>query len=45
MGSHNAFEDVDKESKVAQPEKFLGKRGNEVYHWFTQLRLMFHGKP
>ena len=37
MGSHGAFEDVGKESKVAQPKKFAGKKGNEIYCWFAQL--------
>ena len=44
IGSHNMLEDASKESKVAQPEKFLGKRRNEVYCWFAQLRLVFSGK-
>ena len=44
MGSHRVFEGVGKESKVAQLEKFLGKRGNEVYCWFAQLWLVFRGK-
>lgn len=34
-----------KESKVANPERFSGKKGNEVYRWFAQLRLVFRGKP
>lgn len=34
-----------KESKVAEPERFSGKEGNEVYRWFAQLRLVFRGKP
>lgn len=34
-----------KESKVAEPEKFTGKRSGEVYRWFAQLRLVFRGKP
>lgn len=39
-------EDFDgKESKVAEPEKFSGKKGGEVYKWFAQLRLVFRGKP
>ena len=36
---------ANKESKVAPPEKFLGKKGGEVYRWFAQLRLVFRGKP
>ena len=43
--NHSAFEDVGKELKVVQLEKFLGKKGNEVYHWFVQLWLMICGKP
>lgn len=34
-----------RESKVATPEKFSGKKGGEVYKWFAQLRLVFRGKP
>ena len=34
-----------KESKVADPDKFSGKKGNEIYRWFAQLRLVFRGKP
>jgi len=34
-----------RESKVATPDKFAGKKGGEVYKWFAQLRLVFHGKP
>ena len=34
-----------KESKVAEPDKFSGKKGNEVYRWLAQLRLVFRGKP
>jgi len=30
---------------VANPEKFTRKKGNEVYRWFAQLRLVFRGKP
>ena len=45
MGKHNTFEDGSRESKVVEPERFLGKKGNEVYRWFAQLRLVFHGKP
>jgi len=33
------------ESKVADPEKFTSKKGNEVYRWFAQLYLVFQGKP
>lgn len=32
-------------SKVAEPDKFSGKKGNEVYRWLAQLRLVFRGKP
>ena len=35
----------EKESKVAELDKFTGKRGGEVYRWFAQLRLVFRGKP
>lgn len=35
----------EREAKVAEPEKFAGKRGGEVYRWFAQLRLVFIGKP
>lgn len=35
----------ERESKVAEPEKFSGKRSGEVYRWFAQLRLVFRGKP
>lgn len=35
----------DKDSKVAAPDKFNGRRGGEVYKWFAQLRLVFRGKP
>ena len=45
VGNHNMFEDERKESKVAKPEKSSGKRGNKVYCWFAQLRLVFRGKP
>ena len=45
MESHSIFEDGGKESKVAQPKKFLGKIGNEVYRWFAKLWLVFCGKP
>lgn len=34
-----------RESKVATPEKFSGKKGGEVYKWFVQLRLVFRSKP
>ena len=34
-----------KELKVAKPDKFIGKKGGEVYKWFVQLRLVFRGKP
>ena len=36
-------EERHKESKVAKPEKFAGKKGGEVYKWFAQLRLVFRG--
>lgn len=45
MGRHNTFENGSRESKVAEPEKFSGKKGNEVYRWFAQIRLVFRGKP
>lgn len=35
----------ERELKVAEPEKFSGKRNGEVYRWFAQLRLVFRGKP
>ena len=38
------MEVANTESKVAPPEKFSGKKGGEVYRWFAQLRLVFHGK-
>ena len=44
-GRHNPFEERSTESKVVSPEKFSGKKGNEVYPWFAQLRLVFRGKP
>ena len=44
MGSHGVLEDAIKESKVEQPEMFLGKRSNKVYRWFAQLWLVFCGK-
>lgn len=34
-----------RDSKVATPDKFAGKKGGEVYKWFAQLRLVFRGKP
>lgn len=34
-----------KGSKVVALEKFLGKKGNKVYKWFAQLRLVFGSKP
>ena len=46
--SHGRSEEYNyegKESKVATPEKFSGKKGGEVYKWFAQLRLVFRGKP
>lgn len=42
------YEDEDgrgRESRVAKPEKFASKKGGEVYKWFAQLRLVFHGNP
>ena len=36
---------ANKESKVAPPKKFSGKKRGEVYRWFAQLRLVFRGKP
>lgn len=45
MERYNMLEDGVKESKVAAPEKFSGKKGNEVYRWFAQPRLVFHAKP
>lgn len=45
-GQHKSgYDETEKESKVAQPEKFLGKRGGEVYRWFAQIRLVLRGKP
>lgn len=38
-------ENDNRESKVAKPERFSGKKGNEVYRWLAQLRLVFRGKP
>ena len=35
----------EKDSKVAAPEKFSGKRIDEIYKWFVQLRLVFRSKP
>ena len=34
-----------KELKVAKLDKFIGKKGGEVYKWFAQLRLVFRGNP
>ena len=45
MGRHDRSEDGVQESKVAEPERFSGKKGNEVYRWFAQLRQVFRGKP
>lgn len=42
---HREFDGSIRESKVADPERFSGKKGNEVYRWFAQLRLVFRGKP
>lgn len=36
---------AEKESKVNAPKRFAGKRGDEVYRWFLQLRLLFESKP
>lgn len=36
---------MDRESKVAAPDKFVGKKGGEVYRWFAQIRLVFRSKP
>lgn len=44
-GGHREPDVESRESKVADPEKFSGKKGNEVYRWFAQLRLVFRGKP
>jgi len=44
-GRYNQFKERNTESKVAPPDKFSGKKGNEVYRWFAQLRLVFRGKP
>lgn len=30
---------------MVAPEKFAGKKGDRVYKWFTQLWLVFWGKP
>ena len=30
---------------MAAPKKNSGKKGGEVYKWFTQIRLVFQGKP
>ena len=35
--SSESMEVANKESKVAPPEKFSGKKGGEVYRWFAQL--------
>lgn len=43
LGNETGYQ--SKESKVADPERFSGKKGNEVYRWFAQLRLVFRGKP
>lgn len=45
LDEHNSMSLHDKNSKVATPDKFNGKRGGEVYKWFAQLRLVFRGKP
>lgn len=45
VGGYNMIEGGVKESKVASPDRFYGKKGNEVYRWFAQLRLVFRGKP
>lgn len=45
LDEHNSMSLHDKNSKVAAPGKFSGKRGGEVYKWFAQLRLVFRGKP
>ena len=45
MGGHWEPNYRVKESKVVEPEKFFGKKGNKVYCWFTQLQLVFRGKP
>ena len=37
MGGHREHDYGVKESKVVQPKKFSGKKGNEVYRWFAQL--------
>lgn len=34
-----------KDSKVARPDKFAGKKGNEVYKWLAQIRLVFRSQP
>ena len=42
--SHRRLEEYNyegKESKVVAPEKLSGKKGEEVYKWFVQLRLVF----
>ena len=35
----------ERNSKVVALEKFFGKRGDEVYKWFAQLKLVFRSKP
>ena len=45
MEGHQERDYGVKESKVAELEKFSGKKGNEVYRWFVQLQLVFQGKP
>lgn len=44
-GRYRSEEFDSRESKVAEPEKFSGKKGGDVYKWFAQLRLVFRGKP
>lgn len=44
-GAHDGEGFENRDSKVAAPEKFAGKKGGEVYKWFAQLRLVFRGKP
>jgi len=47
-GNDHDFEGSDmgnRESKVASLDKFSTKKGREIYHWFTQLWLVFHSKP
>jgi len=45
VGEYREFGFGGRESKVAEPKRFLGKKGNEVYQWFVQLRLVFRSKP